>query len=126
MLIGLAKINAKVLKFVSSTSAVHVKIFCLKINLSIILALILANLLTAKLLLDLYFLFHSYCVFIQCIKALPFALLIEKKIKVLAVLKSCDTAKHVSIDGQQFFKKSNKIFSCVHCLSRLYTDVFAG
>ena len=35
------------------------------------------------------------------IEALLFALLTEKKnIEVLAVLKSCDTAKHVSTDGQ--------------------------
>ena len=37
----------------------------------------------------------------QGIKALLFALLIEKKnMEVVAVLKSCDTAKHISTEGQ--------------------------
>ena len=48
-------------------------------NFSMILALISANLLTSKLLLDFHYLFRHYCVLFQGIEALPFALLTEKK-----------------------------------------------
>ena len=53
--------------------------------------------------------FHLF----QSIKVLPFALLTGKNIKSLLCWKSCDTAKHVSIDRHFVSKTQIAKFSCV-------------
>ena len=54
--------------------------------------------------LDFYYLFHHNCVFISGCKPFTFCSVDREKHRVFAVLKSCDTVKHVSTDRQFFLK----------------------
>ena len=75
-------------------------LICVLTNLKIVLKLISAKQNKCKLLFDFYYYFRRNCFLFQNVKALPFALVTQKKNQVLAVLKNYETTKH----GSTIFK----------------------